>query len=459
MRVGNVKLRPDNSAGRKKKKKDQVRVTVPLDIWVLPKHRVVGTVHPEDLDQPESIVRHQDRNYAPLWEGRMFWEYIKPKPLVVRAGRDINQKPSKKTVYLRGVVTGGDGEYTCAWTPSLRLRDSDKLKTKIDLSKEFEEEYTLTCVDGEGETKEDSLRVAVAVPEKVVTKTPDPRPTPKVRVERREEWKEGKYMQMLAALCTDTAQGRMDQVMIYHNRKKTTDYYGIGDEFDGGELVYVHPTGGLVRWKDDYFIYPIGEWLNAETKLDDEVVSAEYPQLGKAATLIREQRLAEAERLEAEAAEQARIDLEAKEKAEAEDSTTASPSGQPPAVDKSRPPGSSTAKRVKGIPSRVPSGAEGSSGVKKTPGKVKPLPNGGEQKAGQEKATVIRPTAGGRSGKTAQQRRKAMQERISKLRLRKKSKTKDVKETSKVDAEQGSEKSPQKEKSEQKPAEKEPDTR
>ncbi len=469
MRVGNVKMRPDNTIKRKnKKKKDYVSVTVPLDLWVLPKNRVVGIIHPEDLEQPASVVRHQvDRNYAPLWEGRMFWEYVKPKPLVVQAGRDIRQKPNKRAIYLKGVVIGGDGDYTCAWTPSLRLRDPDKLKTKIDLTQEFEEEYTLTCVDGEGESKEDTVLVTVVAPKEVVVKKPPPkRNPPPVKKERREEWKEGKYMQMLAALCTETSDGQMDQVMIYHNRKKTTNYYGIGDDFDGGKLVYVHPTGGLVRWKNDLYIYPIGEWLNAETKLGgaDDVVSAEYPQLGTAAALIREQIQAEVERLEAEAAEQADMDADAKEMAEAERAKVTAPAAKPVVADKSRRPARSTARPVKGIPTTVPNGTKGPRSVKKSPGQVspttaKPATTDGKKQVGGQKPAVNQPKTGGLSKgqpqKSSRQRRSNMQERIDQLRGRKKTKGKDANDKTV----KGSSKNPQEKKSEQKPAEKKPDTR
>ena len=43
----------------------------------------------------------------------------------------------------------------------------------------------------------------------------------------------------------------------------------VGDEFDGGELVFVHQTGGLVHRTDgQYAIYPIGDTLDRDVNIE-----------------------------------------------------------------------------------------------------------------------------------------------------------------------------------------------
>ena len=73
--------------------------------------------------------------------------------------------------------------------------------------------------------------------------------------------------------------------MVHNSQSNSEDFYKVGDDFDGGELVFVHQTGGVVRRSDDYFIYPLGETLdNALT----ERAAGEYPVLLDAVKRHRE---------------------------------------------------------------------------------------------------------------------------------------------------------------------------
>jgi hypothetical protein len=95
--------------------------------------------------------------------------------------------------------------------------------------------------------------------------------------------------------------GRVAELMVSNNRSKGTEYFAIGDEFDGGELVFVHPRGGLVRRNGEYSIYPIGGWLDQDIQVD-AAEAAEYPELLAAAERHREITGAESEAPEGEEA-------------------------------------------------------------------------------------------------------------------------------------------------------------
>ena len=93
-------------------------------------------------------------------------------------------------------------------------------------------------------------------------------------------------MQLCMTLMHSTTTKRVGELMIFHTRSNAWDYYGVGDEFDGGELVFVHPTGGVVRRNGEYFIYPIGAMLDEDIGVD-ESAATEYVQLKEAADRIR----------------------------------------------------------------------------------------------------------------------------------------------------------------------------
>ena len=87
-------------------------------------------------------------------------------------------------------------------------------------------------------------------------------------------------------LLHSTGTERVDELMIFNTRSRKMDYYAVKDEFDGGELVFVHPRGGIVRRSDQYFIYPIGVTLDGDINVKDIDV-ADYPELKDAADRIR----------------------------------------------------------------------------------------------------------------------------------------------------------------------------
>ena len=73
--------------------------------------------------------------------------------------------------------------------------------------------------------------------------------------------------------------------MVHNSQSNSEEFYKVGDDFDGGELVFVHQTGGVGRRSDEYFIYPLGETLdNALT----ERAAGEYPVLLDAVKRHRE---------------------------------------------------------------------------------------------------------------------------------------------------------------------------
>jgi hypothetical protein len=89
------------------------------------------------------------------------------------------------------------------------------------------------------------------------------------------------------ALLRTLGAERLDEFMVYNRQSKETKYYKTGDDFDGGELVFVHQRGGVVRRSEDYFVYPIGATLDQQVEAR---VADEYPELKSAAEKLREAR-------------------------------------------------------------------------------------------------------------------------------------------------------------------------
>jgi len=54
--------------------------------------------------------------------------------------------------------------------------------------------------------------------------------------------------------------------MITRDRSRRRKIYTVGDEVAGGELVYVHPYGAVVRIADKDYLYPIGAALDDPTQ-------------------------------------------------------------------------------------------------------------------------------------------------------------------------------------------------
>lgn len=363
IRVENVKMIPARS---RKKGGDQHRVslTIPIEVRILPQQKIPGKFDDSMFTQKESHVRHADRSYAPIWEGKPFWEYVPPIPLRVQAGRPLQVKVGKRAT-LSASANGGDKNYSYLWSPATRLKTPNQSKTDVDTSDEFTETYTVTVTDGTGKAVTASVRVTVAATKVAVKRTTGPlgvqigppvtvdvglrasltatisggqapykivwspsdrlrsatqsktdvdtnkpfvqtyevfvtdakgdKASASVRVEaKRARWKNAKYLQLRMALMRSKGEMSLHELMVYNNKKKREEYYALGDEFDGGELVFVHPTGGLVRRRNEYFIYPIGGWVDQDIKAE-EADASEHPWLIRAAQQDRKRREAAAE--------------------------------------------------------------------------------------------------------------------------------------------------------------------
>ena len=92
----------------------------------------------------------------------------------------------------------------------------------------------------------------------------------------KERWKDRRNKSIRMTLLHSSGEVQNHEVMVYNSKSKANEYYVVGDEFDGGELVYVHPRGGIVRRQDDYFLYPIGEKMDTDYRADE---TEDYPVL------------------------------------------------------------------------------------------------------------------------------------------------------------------------------------
>ena len=288
-RVGNPTLSPVGG-GRKGPKQDLLSMRVPVDVLVLPQNRVVGSIQDAELTHPDSHVRHQGREYAQIWNRKPFSDYVPPVPLRATVARTVNVEKGQPAT-LEGAVSGGDGEYTTRWSPSEGLSDPTSLRPTVDTSKAETKTYTLTVTDGSGGTSEAVAMVTVREPRPVeapvVQNIPPPPPPPPPGSK---PWPDGKNMRIAMALLRTLGPERLDEFMVYNNKSKQTSYYKVGEEFDGGELVFVHQRGGVVRRNEDYFVYPIGANLDQHV---DAKVADDYPELKSAADKIREIREAQ----------------------------------------------------------------------------------------------------------------------------------------------------------------------
>lgn len=284
-RVGNPVLSPVGG-GRKGPKQDLHSLRVPVDLLVLSQSRVAGSIQEAELTHPDSHVRHQGREYAQIWNKKPFSEYVPPIPLRATVARTVNVEKGQPAT-LEGAVSGGDGEYTIRWSPTEGLSDPTSLRPTVDTAKAETKTYTLTVTDGSGGTSEAVAMVTVREPPppQPVAKKDDLPPPPPPPPPGPKRWPDGRNMTIAMALLRTLGPERLDEFMVYNKQSKQTNYYKVGDEFDGGELVFVHQRGGVVRRNEDYYVYPIGASLDqpVEAKVADD-----YPELKSAADKIRE---------------------------------------------------------------------------------------------------------------------------------------------------------------------------
>ncbi len=279
-RIGNAAIYPvSRKRGARGKKRMNLRV--PIEMLVLPRQKIVRINDDTKLPQPELFARHQDRDYSIIWDSTPFTEYVPPRPLRADGGPDVNVKVGKKRIKLQGKASGGIEPLACRWSPETWLSDPNVCQPKLDTSTPLNDNYELLVTDSEGKTARDTVRVVVNEPKKptrVVDEPEPPLPTPR-KVARR--WKDRQYMQLRMTLMSGSGTESMDELAIHNNRAKRSDYYTIGDKFDGGELVYVHPTGAIVCRDNEYFIYSIGAWLDEDILVNgiDKSVALDYPLL------------------------------------------------------------------------------------------------------------------------------------------------------------------------------------
>ena len=81
-------------------------------------------------------------------------------------------------------------------------------------------------------------------------------------------------------LMTQAGDQSVSELMLYNTKTASSEYYKAGDPFDNGELVFVHPRGGVVRRNQEYWVYPIGMDVDLSLKAAD---AEDYPELQMAA--------------------------------------------------------------------------------------------------------------------------------------------------------------------------------
>lgn len=273
VRVENPALYPATKS-RKKAGPAGVNLRVPITVLVPPRQRTAGIREDADLVTIESFVRHRNREYARIWQRRPFTE---PMPLVANAGKDVSVEEGKPAKLIAS-ATGGEGDYIFSWEPPEGLSDPTKMKPTLDTSMPETRVYMVRVTDAIGEIATDSVKVTIRK-SRARPKTPEPKAKtgPAKVVDKR--WKDRRYMQLCMALLSKTGRDRRAELMVYNKKLKQTSYYATGDEFNGGNLLFVHPRGGIVRRNNECFIYPIGGFLDAEIRLSDEVADIDYPDL------------------------------------------------------------------------------------------------------------------------------------------------------------------------------------
>jgi len=296
LHFGNVALSSGRSTlpGGRMTLYEQVNLRMPIEIVVLPRNKMVGDIDIAKLDPPEPRIRHRYRDYSELWAGRPFSDFQKPEPLKVDAGGDQTVRRPGQNTLLRGKASGGIGEYTILWTPSEGIAKPSSLTTSVDTSEPGEYQYTLTVTDESGATAEDTIKLTInelpAPRETTARGTPrTPEQNPRQRDHR---WRDDKYQHVVMVLGRTYGDERLDEAMVYDRRSQTNNYYKAGDDFDGGKLIYVHQTGLLVLRDGEYYVYPLGNVLDEDIKLEDADF---YPELVAAAKRYKASVAAEGE--------------------------------------------------------------------------------------------------------------------------------------------------------------------
>jgi len=280
LRTGNVTMSPASSSSRRDVAQDVLNLRVPVEVWVLPQQRIVGLIRQEDLVQPDMYVRHQGREYFRIWDGQPFTEFV---PLTAQTTPTVNVQ-TDTPVTLDVSATGGRGSYTYQWAPPTGLSDPTAQRPKVDTSTAGSKRYTVTVTDASGRTAMANVMVSVREPPAVAQADPTPQPQTQPVDPGPQPWRDGHFKELRMALLQRIGDRRLDEFMLYDSQKRTNEYYKVGDEFDGGELIFVHQTGGVARRKDEYFVYPLGMTVAQSMPAAD---ASEYPELQRAAEYYR----------------------------------------------------------------------------------------------------------------------------------------------------------------------------
>lgn len=289
VRVNNPALYPASSSSARRgkertpgKSKEVMNLRVPVEALILAPQRLVGTVKGEELVAPETMERHTKRDFRPIWERTPFTEFVPLPPLTADAGKPVTVNVGAVT-YLLATAGGGDAQYTYQWSPAESLNDPNSPRPTVDTSAAGTKSYVLTVSDGAGNTATATATVTVKEPPPAVVQapvTPPPPPPPKDP-----RWQHRRQMQLCMALLNTAGETRQGEFMVYNSVARQTEFYRPGDAFDGGELLFVHQRGALVRREGEYFVYPIGSMLDRDVPVND---AAEFPELQEIARRFRE---------------------------------------------------------------------------------------------------------------------------------------------------------------------------
>jgi hypothetical protein len=276
-RVGNASISPASRRG-KKTTINRFNLRVPVEVWIVPQQQLVGRLESDDLVHPDFFIRHKGRDYTSIWKGDPFNEY---KEMRVRTKATMTVLKGKRTT-LDVVVEGGVGPYQYEWKPANGLTSPKTRSPAVDASKVGRVLYTVTVADARGHVGNSTISLTVAEPKRTPppTQTTPPERKPEVVVDRRHTCKDGRLQTLTMVLMRESKNESRDEIMVRHSRTKMNTYFATGDEFEGGQLIFVHQSGGLVNWKDEYFVYPLGETLDHCVSADQ---AFDYPVLQRAA--------------------------------------------------------------------------------------------------------------------------------------------------------------------------------
>jgi hypothetical protein len=112
------------------------------------------------------------------------------------------------------------------------------------------------------------------------------REKPKVRIRTTSKrWKNRERIQFCGFYGAHDGATSSRVAQLYDGHAKETRFVGVGEDFDGGSLLYVHQRGALVGREDGEFVYPIGKELDSPIRLRD---ATDYPELQQAWEKLQE---------------------------------------------------------------------------------------------------------------------------------------------------------------------------